>query len=594
LLDITDNIIIDLSFYKVGLFIMINLDDIFPPALAPHNSNVKLNNSNRAKLDALVSAVEHENKPPFSDTIRELSVLMQPYNNPADRSSGGGMKYMPLELIQASYYIIYRYNVTEQKFLDELSINGINKNKKFFNKEIHVRDYKNLVEYEQPEMHINYLGQKKGILAEALKNIVFQSGSYDCFVDVFGGSGAATLAVPRRKEAVYVFNDKDIGLACLYDVISDDKDYEVLIKYIQGLKKDLRLEGEWNLLDELEKTIPDEINNYVGKKKRKSKVEKIILEHTNLSSGNKYWKSGSGYDYTDESQYRFYGYHCYFNNLLNNNNRLKQVWDGIEKQNNVYIEDKITVALAEIFIWTFTINGNRALSPILRMLLSEEQVYMYMDENNSWEQFLDKDFETPIRNIHKIIRKNYKAIPSGSNIVKSGKSIKQEQKSIIEVLDYSDLIQKYSNHNKYNKTLFYSDSPYLGTVGYSVGEWKNEDSKNLIDELVNSKKKFIFSCRACCFIRRNSNRDNEKIVEDNKKIYDNIIDYFHSKKIKLWAVCFSTQNLSFIEALEENKITEVMITNFELQKFHCKSVGVTEIMIYEKLWRIVRDHQKRK
>ena len=117
--------------------------------------------------------------------------------------------------------------------------------------EVHVNDYKKCIEYNQPELHICYKGQKRDILAEAIKHLVFQAGTYDCFINIFGGSGAATLAVLRRNNAVYVFNDLDFGIYCLFDTIADDEEYKQLIQYVKYLQNDLDGKDRYELFDRI-------------------------------------------------------------------------------------------------------------------------------------------------------------------------------------------------------------------------------------------------------------------------------------------------------------------------------------------------------
>lgn len=65
--------------------------------------------------------------------------------------------------------------------------------------------------FQQPEMLLKYKGNKDGALGIAIKNIVYQAGKYDVFVDIFGSSGAASAAVAKNKDADYVYNEKNIS-----------------------------------------------------------------------------------------------------------------------------------------------------------------------------------------------------------------------------------------------------------------------------------------------------------------------------------------------------------------------------------------------
>lgn len=113
------------------------------------------------------------------------------------------------------------------------------------------RDYK--FEYEslsgvvfsQPAVLFNYNGQKDKELGVVIRNLAYQAGKYKHFVDVFGGTASATLAVPKRGHdsnkkgyVSYTYNDLDNDLVNLYNVIKSD-DYVLLIDEINQLKSAL-------------------------------------------------------------------------------------------------------------------------------------------------------------------------------------------------------------------------------------------------------------------------------------------------------------------------------------------------------------------
>lgn len=113
------------------------------------------------------------------------------------------------------------------------------------------RDYK--FEYEslqgkvfsQPAVLFNYNGQKDKELGVVIRNLAYQAGKYKHFVDVFGGTASATLAIPKRGHGFnkkgfvsYTYNDLDDELVNLYNVIKSD-DYVLLIDEINQLKSAL-------------------------------------------------------------------------------------------------------------------------------------------------------------------------------------------------------------------------------------------------------------------------------------------------------------------------------------------------------------------
>ena len=62
--------------------------------------------------------------------------------------------------------------------------------------------------YKQPENPCGYMGQKKNQYGLAIKELAYQAGSYKYFVDLFGGSGSASVAVPHKKDNIDVYNEK--------------------------------------------------------------------------------------------------------------------------------------------------------------------------------------------------------------------------------------------------------------------------------------------------------------------------------------------------------------------------------------------------
>lgn len=90
---------------------------------------------------------------------------------------------------------------------------------------------------------------------------------------------------------------------------------------------------------------------------------------------------------------------------------------------------------------------------------------MYKEEDNSWEKFLEKDFEKIITDIHKIVKNTEGYRKSKDEDIQKTKKKVKVIRTITECEDYAYIIKKYSNAEK---PLFYADSPYLGSKGYGV------------------------------------------------------------------------------------------------------------------------------
>lgn len=162
--------------------------------------------------------------------------------------------------------------------LKELRKLGVTISHNFFSrKRTTPKQYLDMKRYTQPELPANYKGNKCGELAVAIKNLVYQSGEYDIFCDVFGGSGAASLAVNRRKEAEYVYNELDKMTQNLFAVIKDNNKYEDLIKALEALQLDLRGGKKW-----IDSKFDPYIDCHIKKKKGMDDKECEIHENREL------------------------------------------------------------------------------------------------------------------------------------------------------------------------------------------------------------------------------------------------------------------------------------------------------------------------
>ena len=95
--------------------------------------------------------------------------------------------------------------MNQREVIDYLKAKGISISNNFISRqEFSPLKYLAMYNYDIPESIINYSGQKKGYLGVAIKNLVYQAGKYDTFCDIFGGSGAASLAVNKVDGTKYI------------------------------------------------------------------------------------------------------------------------------------------------------------------------------------------------------------------------------------------------------------------------------------------------------------------------------------------------------------------------------------------------------
>ena len=237
-------------------------------------------------------------------------------------------------------------------------------------------------------------------------------------------------------------------------------------------------------------------------------------------------------------QVRVYEYYCYFGNLL--------------KQSGVDY-NKVRRSLAYIFFMSFATHNRVGISAILRITATGGKT-----KDNQWKSFL-YPAKANIKN----------KMPEQSEIIKT---LHNEFKKVnITNLDFRQVIVKEPN----KETLFYVDSPYIGTTDYSgldfdannakVPAFKKEYMIELIKQLAQVSEqgdKFIFSCRAC--LSAGDNPDNSILKE---YLYNTFSHEFVDKNKQLWVVTIQEDSsLDFFTDLVANhKEAEIMIVNYEVQ-----------------------------
>ena len=139
---------------------------------------------------------------------------------------------------------------------------------------------------------------------------------------------------------------------------------------------------------------------------------------------------------------------------------------------------------------------------------------------------------------------------------------------------------------KHNNPLFYLDSPYIGTKGYPSGDFTSADMKKLLTTLAATKDKFIFSCRACIGSSSGSKTTPELRAGNNdilSSVFDNFYNLFNTKKIYVLTIAKKTKNNpngDFWQNVRENKVTEVMLTNYEICDFEDIKYNKTIYKVY--------------
>lgn len=523
-------------------------------------------------------------------------------------------KATPFLITQVLFYLgvacSFYNDISASKVLDVLKDKGLNLSHNFYTK-LNLNSYVEMLKYHQPEMLFNYNGAKHKELGVALKNLVYQAGAYNTFVDVFGGSGAASVSMPRKRNAVYVYNDLDKSLANLFKVLSDKNKHKELIKYLGYLQKDLRGEEDWDIVDlqaeaikyfdsrkannktrftERELRVVEDLRNleesgvdedyiigFMNSLYEKVKDSEILKDKDDFlkTCFSDYIKKGDLYalisSYTVNHRYIIDYIKTNFIPIdidyeLEHQARAKQLrlyyWYAYFDNGN--ISDDILSGVATIFLYSFTTNNAVDISNVLRSYIDiNEIIDGGSRESTTYEEFINKDFESLIETLYKYLKNNKELLSKRDS--QSDRSL--DSRTIIENLDCFKLLDKYLDRKK---ALIYSDSPYLNTADYRAGGF-NKDKENmtkLITKLQNSKQKFIFSCRACL-------SGNRATKEGNQELYENLFKVF---KGNLW-VCVVGKD--FWKSIRNNEIAEVFITNYEIHSFTDRKYKKVKFEVYD-------------
>ena len=323
--------------------------------------------------------------------------------------------------------------------------------------------------------------------------------------------------------------------------------------YVIYLQKKYSKQDLLNILDT--NNLDDSLNKYW----------EIIILCSNLCLFREY-ELGSLYDVNDKDcfdlhksdvQYRFYKYYAYFSN--------KRQCISINND-----DEKVLYAVACIFIYSLTTNGDEGISSILRIDVHQCEDG-YTESSKEYKNFLGdnyynrygcnkaKDYNYLIEKMHKAIRR----------IICENKDFKDS------INKYKDIVVKYKSYGiekeRAATALFYSDSPYIATKEFKES-FKNSDMISLINALVDSGDKFIFSCRAV-YGSVNGTKTSLELIdkngEINKYVFQTFLDHYaKGQKFYVLAIEKAKKGVqSLKDLIKGNLITEVMLTNYEIESF---------------------------
>lgn len=561
----------------------------------------------------------------YSEAIDRVANVIN--NHPATRDYDLGYNdvpmvamEMPFLIKQVLFYLYYQIKIAEngkksnkftiEDFMARLSSNGVCKTKKFLNVGgLTPEKYFTMTQYNQPINPCKYKGQKKEELAEAIKNLAYQAGSYTYYVDVFGGSGSATTALFPQDKVKQVYNEKNRAVYNLFEVISSER-YKEMQKAIQNIQEDLRSDSfdfdrfyKFDIASTIDKYIEFKENN----KNLDERALDAIDEEKELLSmvGAKFifdenrvinfmtefpqkvdeYVSSSSYDGVPieemrtwntkedfENNFRiircfsdeylgFFGvrnmtgryslgnvYSSYFN-YLNDIRKIKALgyfahFYLLRNTAGKISEDrKVEYAVGEIYLQYMSTQGDIISSAILAFNAP-------MVEHNSKSivnSFMaDKLLEDEIKEFHNRVSRCYK-------------------QGLLRNQDFSKVIEEFSEEK--GKTLFYVDSPYIGTSDYGdkangVKDFKSDHMCELISKLTESGEKFIFSMRAVITGGKKADK-----IKKNKSLKECVYTPFESYSNKLYVLVILKSGKDLGNAISKSEVVEIMITNYPIVSF---------------------------
>lgn len=274
----------------------------------------------------------------------------------------------------------------------------------------------------------------------------------------------------------------------------------------------------------------------------------------------------------------------------------------INTSGDILKNDKVKYAVASTYLYSLAINGiDMDSSSEARNFYYNKMGYdtTYSDHSGTkYDNFIErnelldsdvgKEFEKRVTDFHNIIKdeniSHYDAIDLVKNYQKRLKLRNQKAK------------------NRSDNVLFYSDSPYIGTSDYEdeangVSSFTEDNMFDLIQALIDSGQKFIFSCRATA---------SSAAKGKNLKIKKNVFEVFEKKKttsLYVTAVLgrkkaekeesFNTEDLiqRFADSIRNNKGTELYITNYRVRYYYSVVFNTDYLVInYDEFMELMKEN----
>lgn len=467
----------------------------------------------------------------YNDCHNLINNILSKYNyqprTPGKSHNSNAMQNLPYEMKVLIYIMAYRAfelydNATSKKGLVKPTQDGVLNflstpvnsttskcyklsRKTFTYFGISPKVFYNINNYKQIQLPSKYAGAKTGYLGYALNYLVSYAGIIDNYIDLFGGSASAFMAVMKTNNVDYYINELDFFVVNYYHVISDNTLYK---GYIAEL---------CNVRDRLNQILSSDDAVQQGKNffNHCDKIRKDWQEKYPLSN---------------------------YDQLINENIIQSPNFQQYQLETD---SDKVDAAVAYTYIHSFQVTGGKNEVGALNLKSLEKfcntvnkleydkfHAHMARLEHIYNSDMLDDEFL--IQYFTNKAPKKYRSIEQLVNAIRNGSTpdaISDQEKNLLRLLGKDS-----TGKPRLFRTLFYSDSPYLNTGGYKAGTINTTQMKALIGKLVIAWKNgshFIFSCRASKSIEEkmfqklalftdlhNPIRSEKNVVLDTQVIHD--------------------------------------------------------------------------
>lgn len=424
---------------------------------------------------------------------------------PNNKNKSQGQRFIPTEIKCLLWYMAYRafelYNKLDDKEKKEISKKskpsnqavldliktdskgntGFSLSRKTFEYfAISPKKYYEMCNYEQIWLPTKYAGEKTGYLGYAVNYLAQSAGVYENFLDLFGGSGYASLAIDQDTHIDYHINEYNFFNINFYKVMADEKLFKQFMIVYQNIGKQ----------------ITD--SNY------------DVTEGTNLFNNYKSIEMNWSvkYDSKDYQKKSITGI----------------TWINGQKYQQEDDDSKVEAAFAFFYLNSFKSGGNQtASSGITSGKLEEFCNYPHENLKKAHCKFKNLKIhnsdaiyndEFVIQDSYNRVSRMYKPVDQYIKILQAQQILPYDL-SADELEDIEAMAGRLGYSKENNKlprsyrTLIYSDSPYLETRGYGKKTKSKKTSADgnidvagmhtLIGRLLDftsEGNKFIFSCRS--------------------------------------------------------------------------------------------------